>query len=419
MAKYVNNNIVNLNGNIDYDDAVREIAALLGVGTRSDGKYHLPDLCVSSRINMWARYKPEEYPTPANLNEAQRNENGYGIIITGADNITIKTLANIHNAQFTYKKVTGWKRLRDFHGYAHIANPKPYATFGASEGYYNDADLSLGGLNVNMSYNDDGNTGVDFTYRMIGNESLDNVLKRAFPCILMTKKSNGKSYFTALDYIGNGVENPSYRPLKVLDSLAQNAWMVKLSKKRMNGVDEMSSPFGAESVTASLFLMQSASTSAPLLVTSGTNFGTHWIEVSNNVNAMYTPIVVPGAIGQTISLKQYFNGIIFAPTSVSAFNLTAGQPVRFNVGMSEITGASSTNTISVRVTITLNKNGSPQGSEYIERTYNGWPSTQIANLITFSNLLHVAGSTYSGTATIRTTDGSAVNSRSIDFTING
>ena len=48
--------------------------------------------------------------------------------------------------------------MKDFHGYAHLANPKPYATFGASEGYYNDAELSLGGLNVNMSYNDDGNT---------------------------------------------------------------------------------------------------------------------------------------------------------------------------------------------------------------------------------------------------------------------
>ena len=418
MGQYVNNNIVNLNGNIDYDDAVREIAALLGVGTRSDGKYHLADLCISSRINKDAAFKPEEYNTQANLTYEQRKANGFGITIQNATGVTIQTLANIHNAKFIYTKPSTWKRLKDFNGYAHNAQPKPYATFGSNEGYYNDDSLSFGGLNVNMSYANGDTTGVDFTERLIGNVSLDTVLKRAFPCILMTK-SNGESYFTALDYTGNGVESAAPRPLKVLESYASNAWMVRMSKKMMNGADEMNSPFGAESVKASLFLMQSASTSTPLLVASGTNFGTHWIKVSNSIASTYTPIVVPGAIGQSITLKQYFNGIIFAPTSVSAFSLTAGQPVRFNVGMSEITGASSTNTISVRVTITLNKNGSPQGSEYIERTYNGWPSTQVANLITFSNLLHVAGSTYSGTATIRTTDGNAVNSRSIDFTING
>lgn len=399
----------------DVGAAQELIANLLGVGKRSDGKYHTPDICISSRINIYAAFKPEEYNTQANLTYEQRKANGFGITIQNATGVTIKTLANIHNAKFIYTKPSTWKRLRDFNGYAHNAQPKPYATFGSSEGYYNDDSLSFGGLSVNMSYANGDTTGVDFTERLIGNVSLDTILKRAFPCILLTKKSNGKSYFTALDYTGNGVESAAPRPLKVLESYAQNAWMVRMSKKMMNGPDEMSSPFGTETVTASLFLMQSASTSTPLLVTSGTNFGTHWIEVSNNINAMYTPIVVPGAIGQTISLKQYFNGVIFTPTGVGSI-LTAGQPILLTIQYAETTGMTSTNDITISASVTI----SGGGKTFTGGTsFTGWPRDIMFPLFVETDMRHSSNvKSYEVTVSLTTKDGNVTNgSGSKTFTI--
>ena len=58
MGKYVNNGVVTLVGNVDYDDAVREIATLVGVGKREDGKYYLADVVTAAGINMMAKYKP-------------------------------------------------------------------------------------------------------------------------------------------------------------------------------------------------------------------------------------------------------------------------------------------------------------------------------------------------------------------------
>ena len=51
MGTYVNNNVVTLGAEYDYDDAVREIGALLGVGPREDGMYHLADIVQAESIN--------------------------------------------------------------------------------------------------------------------------------------------------------------------------------------------------------------------------------------------------------------------------------------------------------------------------------------------------------------------------------
>ena len=183
----------------------------------------------------------------------------------------------------------------------------------------------------------------------------------------------------------------------------------------MNGVDEMSSPFGTEIVTASLFLMQSASTSAPLLVTSGTNFGTHWIEVSNNINAMYTPIVVPGAIGQTISLKQYFNGVIFTPTDVRSI-LTAGQPILLTIQYAETTGMTSTNDITISASVTI----SGGGKTFTGGTsFTGWPRDIMFPLFVETDMYHSSNvKSYEVTVSLTTKDGNVTNgSGSRTFTI--
>lgn len=404
MGKYVNNGKVTLGTSVDADDAVREIAQLIGVGRRADGRHHLSDVCIGRGINMWAKYKPIQSSKSANITDEDRKAALDGITITGADNLTIKTLANIHNVQFTYQKPTGYKRLRDFDGYAHNAQPKPKGSID-SDGYYNDEGMSLGGLMVGVEYPTD-NTGVDFTDRLVGTDK-STVLSRSFPCVLFTK-TDGTSYFTALTY-----SDGTYRPLLKNGVYATEAYYCVISKKMKNiSNDELSSPFGKETVKATVFLMQSANTLMPLLVASGTNFGTHWIQVTNNLASTYTPIVVPGAIGQSITLNQYFTGIIFAPVSVSASIL--GSNVTFRVPITEVTGASSTNEITYTITVRLSDGN--QGS--VSRTMQGYThGTQIAELpITISGLTHISGKTYSGTATVTTKDGNNTNTRSITFT---
>ena len=58
MGKYVNGGKVILPEKVDYDDAVREIASLLRVGARPDGKHRLADLFLSKHMSKWAKCKP-------------------------------------------------------------------------------------------------------------------------------------------------------------------------------------------------------------------------------------------------------------------------------------------------------------------------------------------------------------------------
>lgn len=51
MGTYVNDQKVTLGSSYDYDDAVREIGALLGVGPREDGNYYLADVCEAKSVN--------------------------------------------------------------------------------------------------------------------------------------------------------------------------------------------------------------------------------------------------------------------------------------------------------------------------------------------------------------------------------
>ena len=408
MGKYVNNGKVTLGTSVDVDDAVREIAQLIGVGRRADGRHHLSDVCIGRGVNMWAKYKPIQSSKSANITDEDRKAALDGITITGADNLTIKTLANIHNVQFTYNKPTGYKRLRDFDGYAHNAQPKPKGSID-SDGYYNDEGMSLGGLMAGVEYPTD-NTGVDFTDRLVGTDK-STVLSRSFPCVLFTK-SDGTSYFTALTY-----SDGTYRPLLKNGVYATEAYYCVISKKMKNiSNDELSSPFGKETVKATVFMMQSANTLMPMLVASGTNFGTHWIQVTNNLASTYTPIVVPGAIGQSITLNQYFTGVIFAPQSIIGSNNAVGKALTFVVTRTEVTGGTSTNTIQLTTRVTL----SDGKSKTVTGTLNGWSGgglAQTPTIITFDDVLVPnANARYSGTVSITTVDGGNTNVRSLTFT---
>lgn len=145
MGKYVTNGIVSLGASYDYDDALREIAELLGVGTRADGMHHIADVCQAGSINQYARFKPERNSTTGPLTEAQRASNNYGfstppVIYVSADGIT--------HGVYEYLRPRGpevspieWNRIKDFDGYNHYAVSPLLLTF--PKEMYNDSSNGI------------------------------------------------------------------------------------------------------------------------------------------------------------------------------------------------------------------------------------------------------------------------------------
>ena len=104
-----------------------QIGGLVGVGTRSDGKRYLSDICVGSGINKWAKYKPIRSITSVNLSESERARQFYGFdimeIFCNNGEETLNTAVG-NGGDYPYLKPRGssvspveWFRLRDFDGY--------------------------------------------------------------------------------------------------------------------------------------------------------------------------------------------------------------------------------------------------------------------------------------------------------------
>lgn len=125
MGSYVNSNKVSFGESIVLSTAMREMAALLGVARRADGKYYLSDICRAGSINPAARYKPVRSSKNANITDADRDAvaGGFG------ETPQIEPYASgIPHAVYEYDKPRGsavtpteWFRLRDFNGYNHEA----------------------------------------------------------------------------------------------------------------------------------------------------------------------------------------------------------------------------------------------------------------------------------------------------------
>ncbi len=103
-------------------ELMSQLGGILAVGTRSDGRYYLSDLCQASSINSFARFKPEDYDKPANLTLEERIENKFGF---GATPLIYPIDASIPHAVYEYRKPNGGEhsrsRLFDFKGYNHKA----------------------------------------------------------------------------------------------------------------------------------------------------------------------------------------------------------------------------------------------------------------------------------------------------------
>lgn len=137
---------------------VQEVANLLGVARRADGKYHLIDLINAANLNMWSARKPVRYPTKAvNLTDADMADVDYGfdtgqysgIYVEGVDELAA-FLTRAINAlgQWTYLRPRGrisasvceWLRFLDFERYNHNAIPPYYIN-----GYGTPLQLEVGG----------------------------------------------------------------------------------------------------------------------------------------------------------------------------------------------------------------------------------------------------------------------------------
>ena len=128
MGKYVNDNRINLGSYgdaIEYNEAVREIASLLLVGKRDDGRYYLSDICKAGSINPFARFKPVRCEKNANISQEDREAVSYGF---GETPRIEPYSAGIPHGVYEYGRPRGsevspieWYRIRDFHGYSHFA----------------------------------------------------------------------------------------------------------------------------------------------------------------------------------------------------------------------------------------------------------------------------------------------------------
>lgn len=141
MGNYVNNGKVTLGSQYNYNVAASEIANLIGVGRRDDGKLHLADICMGRNINIWAKNKPFRSSQPFFDTNAERDEararDMYGITVSMAphernNNVYISQWGKVDLAE-------NWKRIRDFDGYNHnakggieILNKSSYSDFSSS-----------------------------------------------------------------------------------------------------------------------------------------------------------------------------------------------------------------------------------------------------------------------------------------------
>lgn len=426
--------------NETFDEILDNVAKALGdYRVTSDPGFTARDvglLCTSPNINKWAKFKPIEYPKNSPLLESEfkgtSEQNAddiyYGLKVPKSAPSTTLTedLAEMHEATFEYVgRPTGWRRLSDFDGYSAQAEPNPYASFNADSlvGYYDDSDFETGGLTgITVRYYDNNIRGVDFsTMLQDANVTMNEVLTKTFPCILVTDKT-GKTYFTAL-FCNDDTGTKGPRPL-LKDGVyaGANQYYVKFAKEVYSSTagQFVGPPWTSiqNDMTATIILVKSASASTPLLVTGGGNFGTHWIYL-DTLGHVSTgrPIVVPGGVGKKLSLRRYNSApIAFAPTKVT-MGISGNNP-QFIVGFADEYDGNTTETVTVEVTILLS---SPEGGPYSTTlTYNGYPSTtgQVAMttaFITATNLLHLGTKTYTGTATVRTTVGAKSEIRAMDF----
>jgi hypothetical protein len=224
---YVNNNVVTLGAEYDYDDAVREIGALLGVGPREDGMYRLADIVQAGSVNKWALCKPfrsPEYnfasddaralarkavnqslnmPTAKNIGIPESNTNAR----TYLNDLAYRALNVAGTPNWEYLKPRGMaqnepNRLRDFDGYRHNAS-QPFETKGSINNSGTMTLLPPAG-NTEIKVNRFVSTGLRFTLLM-NNTNVDISMAD-----LLYGNEAGHFFFVAEQYLDSNVSGKDY-----------------------------------------------------------------------------------------------------------------------------------------------------------------------------------------------------------------
>jgi hypothetical protein len=222
MGNYVNNGVVTLEGSVDYDDAVREIATLVGVGRRGDGdryagRFVSADVCVAQGINKWARHKPLVYYTPIIPNslysqhqegtDADGNIGGLmcsRVYCYGSDLYAMTYVPSFQTLEYR-KPHSYYKRIKDFNGYKHSA-------FWENTGYN---PITIGSLQGNTL-----GSSIRFTLSLGIPDDPDKILTGAditralglYAGVLFVREnassSLGSSHFNGKDYLVITTERP-------------------------------------------------------------------------------------------------------------------------------------------------------------------------------------------------------------------
>ena len=115
---------------VDFNTLKKEIQSVLG-----SSSWDLEDMCVSSLINKWAKYKPIEVNKVLNINDTDRYNANQGFTVSWISqtaNIPGQLLDAVNNTgpSWAYQTPTTYNRIRDFDGYNHADKTTPFQSIG-------------------------------------------------------------------------------------------------------------------------------------------------------------------------------------------------------------------------------------------------------------------------------------------------
>lgn len=135
------------NGKITAPVSVDDVKSVLGESSND-----LAALCKSSKINVWAKYKPTVFPSPFPDDWYKAKDGNYGLNITVDNRVNswsalVAEYSKANNGYGNlYKRPTGGSsapyRLGDFRGYNHKAKPEIKDYLGTTQ-YINSNDIVL------------------------------------------------------------------------------------------------------------------------------------------------------------------------------------------------------------------------------------------------------------------------------------
>lgn len=135
------------NNKITAPVSVDDVKSLLGESSND-----LATLCKSSKINVWAKYKPTDYNAAFSDNWSKGKDGNYGLNITTDNRVSswsalVAEYSKANNGYSNiYKRPSGGAsspyRLGDFRGYNHKAKPE-IGDYLAATNYIEDSQISL------------------------------------------------------------------------------------------------------------------------------------------------------------------------------------------------------------------------------------------------------------------------------------